>query len=349
MKVIELFSGVGGLSYGFLQAGFEIVLANEIDSSIASSYVANHPNTVMINKDITSIDIKEVFEEYKGKIDVVIGGPPCQGFSQKGNRKSINDERNFLFLYYFKVVEYLRPKYFLLENVPNILTVESGYFKHEIEHLFSSIGYAIDMDILNAKFFGVPQSRRRAFVLGKLGDSKLHLPIGNYNPVTVKDAISDLAYYASGEGSEISKYRFTALSEYQRLMREDSFELYNHVVTNHSKSAIEKLKLIPEGMGKEVLPKHLLTKSSYSGTWSRLLWDEQSVTITTRFDTPSSGRFTHPTLNRCITVREAARLQSFPDKFIFHGNKSSQMKQVGNAVPPLLAYAIACVIKTDNS
>ena len=151
----------------------------------------------------------------------------------------------------------------------------------------------------------------------------------------------------SGEGEEIQRYRIDPQSDYQKVLRRNSQLLYNHVATNHSKTALERLELIPPKGGKEYLPKEHLTKSIYSGTWTRMDADDISVTITTRFDTPSSGRFTHPFLNRAITVREAARIQSFPDTFVFYGSKTSQMKQVGNAVPPLLAKAIAEYIKQD--
>ncbi|WP_252249196.1 DNA cytosine methyltransferase [Clostridium sp. VAP23] len=353
LKIVDLFSGVGGLSYGFMQAGGKVVVANEIDSDIAFAYTKNHPGTKMINEDITKLDIDTIFEKYKGEIDVVIGGPPCQGFSQKGSRKTIHDERNFLFRYYYNVVKFLRPKYFLMENVPNLLTAEKGLFKNEIEKLFNEIGYNLDSGVLNAADFGIPQTRRRAFILGKLGKNNLKLPVGTVKRVTINEAIGDLAFLESGEGREQQAYKYEPNSEYQRKIRDNMNVLHNHVSTNHSKEAIAKLKMIPVGMGKEVLPKNLLTKSIYSGTWSRMIGNEQSVTITTRFDTPSSGRFTHPILNRCITVREAARLQSFPDSFIFYGKKSSQMKQVGNAVPPLLGKAIGEIIikdeKKDNS
>lgn len=340
-KVIDLFAGVGGLSYGFMKAGFDIVLANEIDETIAMSYSKNHPNTQMINKDITQLDIKKIFKAYKNNIDVIIGGPPCQGFSQKGKRKTIYDERNFLFRYYFKVVEYIEPEYFLIENVPNILTAENGLFKNEIINLFESIGYSVNCDVLKASDFGVPQDRRRAIIIGKKGKIKPKLPKPTNETVTIYDAISDLEYLNSGEGEETQAYKMSPKTKYQQVMRKNSKILYNHVVTKHSKEAIQKLKMIPPGKGKEVLPKSMLTKSIYSGTWSRMIYEGQSVTITTRFDTPSSGRFTHPILNRCITVREAARIQSFPDDFVFYGSKNSQMKQVGNAVPPLLGMAIA--------
>jgi DNA (cytosine-5)-methyltransferase 1 len=347
LKVIDLFAGVGGISYGFRQEGFEVVLANEIDKEIANAYVKNHPGTIMINEDITKLEIESVFGELKGNIDVVVGGPPCQGFSQKGSRKFFDDERNFLFKFFYKIVEFLRPKYFLMENVPNILTSGNGIFKKEIFSLFQGLGYKIDASILNAYDFGVPQMRRRAFILGKIGDSPLNLPVGSAKKVSIEDAIWDLAYLESGEGEEVQEYRNPPLSEYQRKMRENSRLLYNHVATKHSPLALKRMKMIPVGKGREVLPKEHITKSIYSGTWSRMIKEGPAVTITTRFDTPSSGRFTHPILHRAITVREAARLQSFPDNFIFYGTKSSQMKQVGNAVPPLLARAIARTIKND--
>jgi len=168
------------------------------------------------------------------------------------------------------------------------------------------------------------------------------------NKVTIWDAISDLDYNASGEGLEVDQYAKDPQSDYQKIMRGMSKSLCNHVATRHSKSALHRLSLIPPEKGRECLPKELLTKSIYSGTWTRMRKNDQAVTITTRFDTPSSGEFTHPYLDRAITVREAARIQSFPDDFVFYGTKTSQMKQVGNAVPPRLAYAIANAIIRDD-
>lgn len=346
-SVIDLFAGVGGLSLGFEKQGFDVLLANEYDASIAAAYSANHINTKMIVGDITALDLDATFGKYKGKIDVIIGGPPCQGFSQKGQRRTIHDERNFLFKYYVKVVELVKPKYFVMENVPNLLTAERGYFRKEIEELFEKMGYFLEYGVLNASDYGVPQNRRRAVIIGKLNAPAPKLPKPKNITVTVWDAISDLAYLQSGEGAEVQDYAGSAKSDYQRMLRENSDKLYNHVATRHSALALERLAMIPPNAGKEVLPKKHLTKSIYSGTWTRMRKDEISVTITTRFDTPSSGKFTHPFLNRAITVREAARIQSFPDSFRFIGNKGSQMKQVGNAVPPLLASAIAEVIMND--
>lgn len=346
-KVIDLFAGVGGMSLGFERAGFAVVMANEYDASIAASYQHNLANTNMIVGDITKIDLQKTFGALSGKVDVVVGGPPCQGFSQKGQRKTIHDPRNFLFKYFVEVVKLVRPPYFVMENVPNILTAENGYFKREIISFFNSLGYQVTADVLNASDYGVPQNRRRAVILGKRGGTPISLPEAETEKNTIWDAISDLAFLESGEGEEIMTYPQNAQTRFQKELRNGSKWLHNHIATKHSDLALHRLSLIPPECGKEVLPDEHLTKSIYSGTWCRMKKDDVSVTITTRFDTPSSGRFSHPFLNRAITVREAARLQSFPDTFHFIGNKSSQMKQVGNAVPPKLAQAIADRIMSD--
>ena len=234
-----------------------------------------------------------------------------------------------------------------MENVPNLLTAEKGYFFGEIEELFNKMCYSLEHGILNAADYGVPQNRRRAIIIGKLNGNAPKLPSPTNEKVTIWDAISDLSFLESGEGAEKQEYKNAPETKYQEKLRENSTVLYNHVATKHSPITLKRLAMIPPNAGKEVLPEEHITKSIYSGTWTRMRKDEISVTLTTRFDTPSSGKFTHPYLNRAITVREAARIQSFPDNFQFIGNKSSQMKQVGNAVPPLLAEAIASVIMND--
>lgn len=257
--------------------------------------------------------------------------------------------RNFLFQQFVRFVDSYRPKYFVLENVPNIITTSNGYFKNQIIESFSKLGYTVNCGVLSASEFGIPQDRHRAVFIGVLGSEGIELPTPPHKKVTIQEAIYDLPFIASGEGIDVSKYGKKATTEYQKMLRGKSTILYNHVATKHSALALERLAMIPKGAGREVLPAEHRTKSIYSGTWCRLLEDGIAPTITTRFDTPSSGRFTHPILNRCLTVREAARIQSFPDSFRFYGNKTSQMKQVGNAVPPLLAYAIAQqIIKNDK-
>ena len=347
-KMIDLFAGVGGLSLGFEQMGFDVVLANEYDKFIAQAYIKNRNNPNMIIEDITKLPIHDTFKQFRGTVDLCVGGPPCQGYSQKGQRKTINDPRNFLFKYFVEVVKEVAPRYFVMENVPNLLTAENGYFQNELTVMFTELGYVINAQVLCAADFGVPQSRYRAVIIGKkAGSSPVAMPKASEIKTTIWDAISDLNYLNSGEGTEISEYRCSPESDYQKLLRKGSTSLYNHVATNHTKVALERMAMIPPKGGKEYLPAEHITKSIYSGTWERMDAEDISVTITTRFDTPASGKFMHPYLNRAITVREAARIQSFPDTFIFYGTKTSQMKQVGNAVPPLLAKAIAKAIIAD--
>ncbi len=348
MKVIDLFSGVGGMSLGFKQAGFNIVFANEYNESIASSYQKNHQETIVNTTSISDLDLNDIFSQYQGEVDVVIGGPPCQGFSQKGNRVGLKDERNFMFIKFFEVVSIVKPKYFLLENVPNILSSENGFFRKEIIELFSKIGYKITSNVLKAEKFGIPQIRRRAFFLGVNSDKSIELPVTNGKTTLIKDCFDDLPSIESGGGESVMDYASNPRSAYQKYVRGSSKIVRNHIATRHSKIVLERLKMISLNGSKKDLPEHHQTKSIHSGTWSRLKPEGFATTITTRFDTPSSGQFTLPFQDRCLTVREAARVQSFPDDFIFYGTKTSQMLQVGNAVPPLLAFEIAKKIKDHH-
>ncbi len=347
MNVVDLFSGVGGMSEGFRMAGFDIKFAIEFDKGIAAAYKKNHPGTEVIAEDICDVDAKALYLKHP-QIDVVVGGPPCQGFSQKGKRLNLDDPRNYLFQQFVRFVDELKPKYFVLENVPNIVTTSNGFFKNQIVDAFNRLGYEVTYGVLCAADFGIPQDRYRAVFIGQKEQLEVSLPPITGNRTTIKEAIYDLPFIASGEGEEKSQYTKEPTSDYQRLMRKGSMTLYNHVATKHNDLALKRLAMIPKGAGKEVLPPEERTRSIYSGTWSRMIEDDISVTITTRYDTPSSGRFTHPILDRCITTREAARIQSFPDTFRFYGSKTSQMKQVGNAVPPLLAKAIAEQIKNNE-
>jgi DNA (cytosine-5)-methyltransferase 1 len=211
--------------------------------------------------------------------------------------------------------------------------------------IFMELGYDMQSSVLKSEEFGVPQTRRRAVFIGQKSKLKAGLPTDSSLRTTVNQAISDLPHLESGDGQEFVKYTNASRSLYQTKMRKNSKGVWNHIATKHSKIALERLSYIPVGGNKHDLPLEHRTKSIHSGTWSRLKADGFARTITTRFDTPSSGQFTLPGQNRCITVREAARLQSFPDTFIFTGTKSSQMTQVGNAVPPLMAEAIALEIR----
>lgn len=365
MNVIDLFSGVGGFSSGFEKAGFEIILANEIDRDISLSYAKNHKNTKMLNKDIKDI-IPEI-QSLDKKVDVIIGGPPCQGFSMAGARIRankddifLNDPRNYLFRNYFKVVKELEPEFFVMENVPGMLSMQDGNIIKEIKRLFTEKkhfkngSYKLFIKVFNAHDYGVPQERKRLIIFG----SKIDIPFervfdnvknemkksGLIYSANIFDAISDLDWLESGEGEFIQDYKLKPKTKYQRERRKKSKKLYNHVATKHNNNALSRIKELKQGDRRENLKDCNDIKSVHSGAYGRMRWDEPSKTIITRFDTPSSGVYVHPVKNRTITPREAARLQSFDDDFIFYGNKSTVIKQIGNAVPPLFAYYLANVI-----
>lgn len=341
--ILDLFCGAGGFSYGMHQnANFRTAVALDFNEQAAHTYKMNMPEVDVITGDITSTDVQEKIlqKSREAGVNMIIGGPPCQGFAMKGKKLGLDDERNYLFREYLKLVEQLQPEVFVIENVRRILTTASGWFKDEILRHIHEMGYQVSYGVLNARNFGVPQSRERAFFI--CSKSRLiPLPDPLNCSVSVRDAISDLAYLESAEGSFEANYNLPVQSEYQAMMRKNSNVLFNHQASNHSASALHKLSLIPAEKGQEYLPTELKGKQIYHTTWCRLIWDTFSPTIDTRFDTPSNGTNSHPVLNRSITPREAARIQSFDDSFVFYGNKSSICTQIGNAVPPLLAKAIA--------
>lgn len=342
-RILDLFSGAGGFSYGMEKnEHFKTVIAVDFNPNALATFKYNMPDTYIINGDITSSDIKKRIIELSKEqnINIIIGGPPCQGFSLKGKKLGLDDPRNYLFNEYLNIVEALQPEVFIIENVKALLSTSAGWFKNQIIDKVHRLGYYVKYGILNASEFGVPQARERAiFICCK--DKAISLPVGSKNVVTVREAISDLAYLNSGDGAFEQDYINKPASEYQLERRKNCTKLYNHKASNHSELAIKKLSLIPPECGKEHLPQELLGKQQFSGTWGRLKWDSVSPTIDTRFDAASNGTNNHPFLNRAITPREAARLQSFDDSFVFIGAKVQIRQQIGNAVPPLMAKAIA--------
>ncbi len=355
MLVIDLFSGAGGLSRGFEEAGYNIVAANEWDPMIAETYKINHPNTVMFNEDIKDFAdnlgrIKDLFQD--NKVDVVIGGPPCQGFSMAGKRirKSnqhdfMDDPRNYLFKQYFKVIKELSPDYFLFENVEGLKSMKNGGILEEISCIFTAEGYKLSIAVLNAKHYGIPQERKRLFILGskhQLIDLEVETKEHHKKEVTLKGAISDLNYLNSGEGEDVGEYRFAPQSAYQQQRRAKAEKLHNHKATNHNAVALKRMSQLKPGQNREDLGETV--KSVHSGAYGRLEWDKAAMTIHTRFDTPSGGRVIHPELDRTLTPREAARIQSFDDDFVFVGGRVSIATQIGNAVPPLLGETLAKII-----
>ena len=343
-KILDLFCGAGGLSWGMdKNPYFKTMVALDFDENAANTFKKNMPYAEVVVGDITDSKIKEniVTLAKKTGVNMIVGGPPCQGYSMKGKKLGLQDPRNFLFREYLDLVQRLQPDVFVIENVKGLLLSANGWFKDEIVSTIENLGYTVRFGILNAANYGVPQSRERAiFICSKHG--AIELPEATVNSkVTVRDAIGDLAYLESNEGDFQQEYITEPKSDYQIVMRAGSEKLYNHKASNHKQIAIEKLKMIPPEQGKEFLPEELHGKQKFKTTWGRLKWDEVSPTIDTRFDASSNGTNNHPFLHRAITHREAARIQSFDDKFIFYGSKVHVRKQIGNAVPPLLAKAIA--------
>ena len=343
-RILDLFSGAGGFSYGMEKnIHFKTLVAVDFNEKAIETFKHNMPDTEVIIGDITKEEIKSKIIDLsiKKNVNMIIGGPPCQGFSLKGKKLGLNDPRNFLFNEYLNIVKTIKPEVFVIENVKALLSTSAGWFKEQIIKEVKEMGYFVEYGVLTASDFGVPQSRQRAvFICSK--NKAIHLPSKTCEKkVTVRDAISDLAYLNSNEGSFETEYITDISSEYQKLMRLNSTKLFNHKASNHAEIAIKKLAMIPPECGKEHLPAELLGNQKFSGTWGRLKWDAVSPTIDTRFDASSNGTNNHPFLNRAITPREAARLQSFDDKFVFLGAKVYVRQQIGNAVPPLLAKAIA--------
>lgn len=362
MKVIDLFAGCGGMSEGFLENNYEVQMAIEIDKNIAKTYALNHPNTDLKIKDINDITEKEL-SPYKD-VDVIIGGPPCQGFSMAGARIRngfIDDPRNYLFKGYFNILKTIKPKYFILENVTGLLTIHNGGILKEIIKSFSNsqeLGgdrYYLHYRVMKVEDLGVPQKRERLIIVGSLNKDfdfdviykKTYENIikenkNFFNKTTIKDAIGDLP---SPTNDGIVKLNKTD-NFYQKKLRNKNGIVKNHKKTKHSEIAIERMKKIKQGENFLVLKEDI--KSVHSGSYGRMEWDSPSMTVTTRFDTPAGGRFIHPIENRTITPREAARIQGFRDDFEFIGPKTSICKQIGNAVPPKLSFFLSEFIKQLN-
>ena len=349
-RILDLFSGAGGFSYGIEKnSHFKTAVAVAFNENALNTFKYNMPDSEILLGDITDSAVKNglIKKSKKHEVNMIIGGPPCQGFSLKGKKLGLSDPRNYLFREYLSIVEELKPEVFIIENVKALLSTSAGWFKNQILERITQLGYFVDYGVLTASDFGVPQTRERAvFICCK--SKKISLPKATISKVvTVRDAISDLAYLNSGEGEFEQAYTTDANSDYQKKMRNNSKKLYNHKASNHAQIAIKKLEMIPPECGKEHLPKELLGNQKFSGTWGRLKWDLPSPTIDTRFDACSNGTNNHPFLNRAITPREAARLQSFDDSFVFLGSKVAIRQQIGNAVPPLLAKAIADTIYNE--
>ena len=318
---MDLFAGAGGMSLGFDNAGFKNLLAVEFNKDFAETYKKNFPRHNLIVDDIKNVTEKQIYDIIKNeKVDVIIGGPPCQGFSIAGNigRNFIDDDRNRLFKEFVRFVKIIKPKVFVLENVAAMERHNKGKTIKEIVSSFKEIGYDIKYKVLNAVNYGVPQERRRIFIVGTLGENNFEYPHEINKIVTVKDAIDDLPKLENGEISEIP----------------------NHTAMKHSAQMLEKMSYVSDGGNRNDIPEDLRPKSGDSRKYIRYNSKKPSFCVT-----GDMRKIFHYSQNRALTCRELARLQTFPDSFVFLGNTGKVQQQIGNAVPVLLANKIALQVK----
>lgn len=347
LTVIDLFSGAGGLSRGFLDAGYDVLLGVDFDDQALKTFKKNHGSAEVMKLDLFDFNniqkIVDFLKENNKKLDVLVGGPPCQGFSLAGPR-DINDERNRLYQAMVETARKIKPKAVVLENVPGLVQLHDGKAGKRIIEDFSEIGYNIKYQILYAPEFGVPQIRKRVFFVGILdSEEPFEFPQGNIFEsyfVTTEDAIGDLPALEGIHGDEIQEYEIDPITDYQKEMRKHSSKIHNHIGTIHSEKTTKMIAMVPEGKNYKALPEKYRSQYKYNEALTRYHSKKPSLTI----NTGHRSHF-HYKYNRIPTVRESARLQSFPDDFIFYGNKTQQYKQVGNAVPPLLGKAIADQLK----
>ena len=370
LKVIDLFCGTGGFSHGFVQTNqFEVVLGIDIKPASVETFSANQHNALALCKDIRTVHVRNIADKLginQDDIDVIIAGPPCQGFSSIRPYRSINedDQRNNLFEQLTVFVDFFRPSFVVFENVVGLLRHKNGRVLDEIKASFEALGYSVDVQVLNAVHFGVPQKRERVVLLARRGRIRPlfpqpthqysgHTMAGRFSSstlplfdvdlphaITITEAISDLPPIPAG-GSAISYFDEVRPSDYAVERRKDNTALTLHSATHHTPRMLEIIH--QSGANRWVLPEGMTT-SGFSSCYSRLYADEPSTTITVNFVHPASNRCIHPTQDRALTPREGARLQSFDDDFEFRGSRTEIVKQIGEAVPPLLGRTIAQAI-----
>lgn len=334
-NILDLFCGAGGLSLGFERAGFSVAKAIDIDPWAVKTYNLNRKDKVA-----EVLDVSTMTKEYLktlGPIDGIIGGPPCQGFSIANGQRIIDDNRNKLYREYFRILEEVKPKFFVIENVTGLLTLAKGAVKDDILKRASKLGYNVEFKILNASQFGVPQVRLRVMFVGILKSctsEKFVFPEGESELVSIEDAIGDLPSLDKGEDN--TTYVHPPKTEYQKMIRDGMQILHNHILSIHTEKTKKTIAMIPEGKRVCDLPEELRGGRKYEALMRRMDRKKPAVTI----DTGHRTYFHYEEL-RIPSTREVARLQSFPDSYIFMGPRNDQQKQVGNAVPPILAHAIA--------
>lgn len=366
LTVVDLFCGAGGLSCGFEQAGFHVGAAVDSDPVAAETYRLQNPRTPFFVEDVRNIPGRQLIEAAGGHVDVVIGGPSCQGFSTHGKRDP-EDPRNYLFQEFVRLVKEIKPAWVVMENVKGLLTYDRGRYRDEIHASFRRAGYRVESRVLRAVDYGVPQFRERLIFIATRTDTPITFPIPTHCPadvapmlglmpyVTVTDAIGDLD--PIGPEGESDSYLSGPKTAFQRYARHKApRKLTLHRAKRVSDLAMSIIKRVPQGSGiRAVPPEHLperfrrmrtistgALRQDCTTLYHRLSWTKPSYTITCYFTNVSSGPFVHPAANRALTPREAARLQSFPDRYRFVDKQVT--RQIGNAVPPLLAKAVAAEI-----
>lgn len=350
---VDLFSGAGGLSKGFLDAGFNVILGVDFDDAALETFKKNHGSAEAMKLDLFDHKNIDIIVDYLNKknvkLDVLIGGPPCQGFSIAGPR-DLNDKRNSLYLAMVKLAKKIQPQAVVLENVPGMIQTNNGIGAKRIVQDFAEIGYKMVPKLLYAPDYGIPQMRKRVFFVGlRDSDREFVFPdamIDKEHYFTCEDAISDLASLQTGNGDiiygdEVQAYATEPQSEYQKMMRKKSRSVYNHIGSIPIEKTRKMIALVPEGKNYKALPEKYQGIYKYHEALTRYHSKKPSNTI----NTGHRSHF-HYKWNRIPTVRESARLQSFPDDFIFYGNKSQQYRQVGNAVPPILGQVVAIQLKS---
>lgn len=337
---VDLFSGAGGLSAGAIAAGVQIAYAIESDPNAADTYRANHPTVDLRLQDIRFLPALPPIDTTQST--VVFGGPPCQGFSTSNQRtRNLDNPVNHLYVHFLRHVRSIQPTFVVFENVKGFLETNGGFFFTAVLTQLRELGYTVRHQVLTATDYGVPQRRSRLFVIGsRTGPPPLPAPTTT-KPTTVSDALHDLPDLANGAAIPSIPYRSVPLSEYSRRLRGDCQMCTNNFVTRNARYVIDRYKHIPPGGNWRYIPDHLMANYTdrtrcHDGIYHRLTWDSPSIVI----GNYRKNMLIHPSDDRGLSVREAARIQSFPDSYVFTGSIGFQQQQVANAVPPMLAQAV---------
>lgn len=357
---IDLFCGAGGLSAGLEMAGFTVLAGNDLFDAAGETFSRTHPHAKFISGPIQELSVERLMKETglkKGELTVLVGGPPCQAYSVYNHQRSMFDARATLFREYLRIVDGLRPEWIVMENVTGIYSIGGGEAVRAIKAELAAIGYSVEEKVLKAEDYGVPQERRRVVFIGNRIGAPISHPEPTHGPgglpyVTIRDAIGDLPALDNGEDRGSVAYGAAPACDYQRTLRGNAVAVANHAAPRLGGVNVQRLEHIPAGGSWRDIPFDLLPagmkrakRSDHTKRYGRMTWDGLSCTVLTKCDI-HWGAYIHPEQDRAISVREAARLQSFPDSFEFSGSKTEQYVQIGNAVPPLLGRAIGNHLKT---